>query len=65
VRGAGFAIVASVQFEKGGQAAAQQRFVDNEPYRAARGGRLVVDKFASKRRFESWGAWAQERIRVR
>ena len=44
---------------------AHQRFVDNEPYRAARRGRLIVDKFASRRRFEGWGAWAQDRIRVR
>ena len=44
---------------------AQQRFVDNEAYRAARRGSLIVDRFASKRRFEGWGAWAQDRIRVR
>ena len=44
---------------------AHQRFVDNEAYRAARRGRLIVDKFSSRRRFEGWGAWAQDRIRVR
>ena len=43
---------------------AHQRFVDNEPYRAARRGTLVVDKFASRRRFEGWGTWAKDRIRV-
>ena len=48
-----------------GEVLAHQRFVDNEPYRAARRGRLIVDKFASRRRFEGWGAWAQDRIRVR
>ena len=48
-----------------GEVLAHQRFVDNEPYRAARRGCLIVDKFASRRRFEGWGAWAQDRIRVR
>ena len=43
---------------------ARQRFIDNEPYRAARRGRLIVDKVASRRRFEGWGAWAQSRIQV-
>ena len=64
---AGFAIIGTVQFRGGGsgEVLAHQRFVDNEPYRAARRGRLIVDKFASRRRFEGWAAWAQERIRVR
>ena len=64
---AGFAIIGTVQFRGGGsgEVLAHQRFVDNEPYRAARRGRLIVDKFASRRRFEGWGAWAQDRIRVR
>ena len=44
---------------------ARQRFVPSEAYAAARRGSLVVDRFASRRRFESWGAWAQDRIRVR
>ena len=65
---AGFAVLAAVQFGRGasdGDVLAQQRFVDDEPYRAARRGALVVDKFASKRRFGGWAAWAQDRIRVR
>ena len=63
----GFAVIGTVQFrgDGSGEVLAHQRFVDNEPYRAARRGRLIVDKFASRRRFEGWGAWAQERIRVR
>ena len=48
----------------GEEVVAHQRFVDNEPYRAARRGTLIVDKFASRRRFEGWGTWAQDRIRV-
>ena len=64
---AGFAVIGTVQFrgDGSGEVLAHQRFVDNEPYRAARRGRLIVDKFASRRRFEGWGAWAQDRIRVR
>ena len=59
--------IRSFQFrgDGSGDVQAHQRFVDNEPYRAARRGRLIVDKFASRRRFEGWGAWAQDRIRVR
>ena len=60
-------MLASVQFGRGasdGDVLAHQRFVDDEPYRAARRGALIVDKFASKRRFEGWAAWAQDRIRV-
>ena len=37
---------------------AQQRFVDDDVYRAARGGELIVNKLASRRKFTSWGAWA-------
>ena len=63
----GFAVIGTINFcgDGSGEVLAHQRFVDNEPYRAARRGRLIVDKFASRRRFEGWGAWAQERIRVR
>ena len=71
----GFALIGTLRVTSGGAAGpagdlepevfAHQRFVDNEPYRAARRGRLIVDKFASRRRFEGWGAWAQDRIRVR
>ena len=61
----GFAVIGNVKFEGGGGVIAHQRFVDNEPYRAARfRGELIVNKFASRRRFEGWGAWAQDRIRV-
>ena len=48
-----------------GTIVAQQRFVDNEAYRAARRGTLSVDRFASRRRFEGWDTWAKDRIRVR
>ena len=71
----GFALIGTLRVTSGGAAGpagdlepevfAHQRFVDNEPYRAARRGRLIVDKFASRRRFEGWGAWSQDRIRVR
>ena len=63
----GFAVIGTVAFRGDGSGGvlAHQRFVDNEPYRAARRGSLIVDKFASRRRFEGWGAWAQDRIRVR
>ena len=44
---------------------ARQRFIDSEAYRAARRGELIVNKFATRRRFAGWGEWAQERIRVR
>ena len=45
---------------------AQQRFVDTEAYRAARyRGELIVDKFASRRRFAGWAEWAQARLQVR
>ena len=61
-----FVIIGSVDFGgPGGRVIAQQRFVNDEPYRAARQGELVVNKFASRRRFAGWGDWAQERIRVR
>ena len=56
----------TVHFHGNGSGAhARQKFVDDEPYRAARKGRLIVDKMASRRRFESWGTWAQDRIQVR
>ena len=62
----GFAVVGAVAFGGPGERTiAQQRFIDSEPYRAARMGVLLVDKFASRRRFAGWGEWAQERIRVR
>ena len=62
----GFAVVGSVTFGGPGERTiAQQRFIDSEPYRAARMGSFIVDKFASRRRFAGWGEWAQERIRVR
>ena len=62
----GFVVVGATAFGGPGEGVAtQQRFVDNEPYRAARRGSLIVDKFASRRRFAGWGEWAQERIRVR
>ena len=62
----GFAVIGTVNFrgDESGGVLAHQRFVDNEPYRAARRGSLIVNRFASKRRFEGWGAWAQDRIRV-
>ena len=61
----GFAVVGAVAFGGPGERTiAQQRFIDSEPYRAARMGVLLVDKFASRRRFAGWGEWAQERIRV-
>ena len=61
----GFAVIGTVKFDGSGGVVALQRFVDNEPYRAARvRGELIVNKFASRRRFEGWGAWAQDRIRV-
>ena len=62
---AGFAINGAIHFGRSGEITAQQHFIDNEAYRAARRGSLIVDRFASKRRFEGWGAWAQDRIRVR
>ena len=62
----GFLVVGSVTFGGPGfGVVAQQRFIDNEAYRAARRGDLIVHKFASRRRFAGWGEWAQERIRVR
>ena len=62
----GFVAVGATAFGGPGEGVAtQQRFVDNEPYRAARRGSLIVDKFASRRRFAGWGEWAQERIQVR
>jgi len=61
----GFGVMGTVNFNGTGEVFARQQFVDNEPYRAARRGQLIVDKFASRRRFEGWGAWAQDRIRVR
>ena len=59
-------MVGTLQFrgDGSGEVHSHQRFLDNEPYRAARWGRLIVDKFASRRRFEGWGTWAQDRIRV-
>ena len=60
----GFAVIGTVHFDGADEVVARQSFVDNEPYRAARRGKLIVDKFASRRRFEGWGAWAQDRIRV-
>ena len=62
----GFILIGSMRFDGEGGVLAQQRFVDDEPYRAARHrGLLMIDKFASRRRFSGWGHWAKERIRVR
>ena len=64
-RTSGFAVLGSVRLEGPGRpAVAQQRFVPDESYLAARRGALTVDKFASRRRFEGWGGWAQARIKV-
>ena len=61
----GFVVVGATAFGGPGEGVStQQRLVANEPYRAARRGSLIVDKFASRRRFAGWGDWAQERIRV-
>lgn len=57
-------MIGTVSIDDDKEVVAYQRFVDNEPFRAARRGQLIVDKFASRRRFEGWGAWAQDRIRV-
>ena len=36
------------------------KFFDCEAYRAARyRGELIIDRLASRRRFENWGAWAK------
>ena len=63
---AGFPVASAIRIggaEEG--IAATQRFVDDPAYRAARRGSLIVDRVMSRRRYEGWGAWAQERIRVR
>ena len=61
----GFSIIGATVFGGPGEGViAHQRFIDNEPYRAARRGSLIVNKYASRRRFAGWGEWAQDRIRV-
>ena len=60
----GFAVICALTFD-GNAASSQQRFVDDDAYRAAREGRLIVDRLVSRRRFEGWGAWAQSRIQAR
>ena len=63
---AGFPVTSVFRFGGGGRGAVcMQRFVDDETYRAARRGVLTSDRLISKRRYESWGAWAQDCIKAR
>ena len=58
-------MVGSVAFRGPGGVAAQQCFLNSEAYRAARDrGELIVDKFASRRRFAGWAEWAQFKLQV-
>ena len=60
----GFAVIYAITFD-GPAVSSRQRFVDDEAYRAARRGHLIVDRMGSRRRFEGWGGWAQTRIQAR
>ena len=60
----GFVVTGAFRIDGPDAATAQQRFVDDEPYRAARRGVLMVDKLVSRRKFSTWGMWAQDCLRV-